>query len=153
MRALMRFPSTTTGSSLQMHPAFSMSSRIAATLVAFAAKHVDLADVSLVNGAGDVAIVRDDDEAFLLADLDRIVVTRANQHVLAVLGDDDPSWPLSHRNGLDHFHRGEIDDADCVVALVRHIRGIGKNRLRDQQKAEQDRRPHHFSLHCVSGRS
>ena len=104
--------------------------------------------------------IADDAQGGDVDHLDRVVVACAHQDRAAVGGHGNATRTLAYRHRLHGLHLVEIDNADRVVALVRHIGRVHGRRpeWRCQDQAGQhawraDGCPVHHNLHLVSGRS
>ena len=106
-------------------------------------------------GIGARRQIADDAQRLRVDDLDRVVVARADQDRVAVRGHRYAARALADRYGLHGLHLIEIDNADGVVPLVRHIGHVcaGRIRRRQQEQCGQEQCRLHCNRHLVSGRS
>src|SRR5262245_25545507 len=68
-------------------------------------------------------------------DLHRVIVARADEQRLAVLGQHDATRTLADRHGLLDLERRAVDHADRVALLVRDIDRVGERITREAAQA------------------
>ena len=82
-----------------------------------------------------------------IEDLHRVVVARADEKRLAVLGQHDAARALADADRLLHLQRVAVDDGDRVALLIRDIDGVGESIAGDAAQAA-----HHGERHGDASR-